>query len=502
MRPSSTIRYFIAGLMLTLAAGFAPPPANAQTTLRVSANTPVGTLDTVKMRVGALEYNYAFLVFSRLTGYDASLNVIPDLAERWEVSPDQKVWTFFLRKGVKFHNGREVDAEDVLAVFRRIADPANGSLIRGSISILEKTEAVDKHTVRFTLSIPYSAWPAIVGNFQASIVPREAADTLTTQPIGSGPYRFENYQPEGLMTLAKNPDYFVAGVPKLDKIVFRIIPDFTTAVAALEREEIDLVWGLPPELVDRVAKAKTAQVSEVPTGSWQTLIMNNTMAPFDNPKVRQAFVKLIDRALIAEIAMFGHATPTISPIPPGHAFYDSSIPIGKPDPAAAKKLLAEAGYPNGFSVGIWTPAKQPVRERIAVAVRDLAKAANITIEVNTVPEDQYNPGKFPLSTGSFYGRTQPDIMLYEWYHSNGAWNKTTWHYKNEEVDKILDAARQTSDINEQKKLYTRFQTVVTADDPGPVLFVGNNATGVGNRVQGFRSSPLMFLDLRNVTLKN
>ena len=143
-----------------------------------------------------------------------------------------------------------------------------------------------------------------------------------------------------------------------------------------------------------------------------------------------------------------------------------------------------------------------MRERIAVAVRDLAKAANIAIEVNTVPEDQYNPGKFPLSTGSFYGRTQPDIMLYEWYHSNGAWNKTTWHYKNDEVDKILDTARQTSDLAEQKKLYTRFQQVVTQDDPGPVLFVGNNATGVGNKVQGFKSSPLMFLDLRNVTLAN
>ena len=163
------------------------------------------------MRLGALEYNYAFLVFSRLTFFDENLNVVPDLAERGKSSPDQKVWTYHLRQGVKFHNGREVDAEDVVAVFNRNLDPANGSLVRGSLAILQKTEAVDKHTVRFTLSISYSAFPAITANFQTSIVPRDAVDTLTTKPIGTGPYAFVDYQPGGELNLPKNADYFCRG---------------------------------------------------------------------------------------------------------------------------------------------------------------------------------------------------------------------------------------------------------------------------------------------------
>jgi len=131
MRTSSTILHRIAGFVLALALGFfLSPDAKAQTTLKVSANTPVGTLDPVKMRVGALEYNYAFLVFSRLTGFDDNLNIVPDLAEKWDVSADQRVWTFTLRKGVKFHSGREVEAEDVLAVFKRIFDSHRVRLAR------------------------------------------------------------------------------------------------------------------------------------------------------------------------------------------------------------------------------------------------------------------------------------------------------------------------------------------------------------------------------------
>ena len=489
-------------LAVAFALSFGAPGANAQTDLRISANGPVGTLDPARQRLGSLEYNFDFLVYNRLTFFNSKLNIIPDLAESWNASPDQKVWTFHLRKGVKFHNGRELDAEDVLATFKRLLDPANASLVRGSLGILDKMEALDKYTVQFTLKISYSAWPAITATFPASILPRDAIDAIATKPIGTGPYKMVDYAPESVMTLVKNPDYFEAGIPKIDKVEFKIIPDYSTAVAALERGELDLLWGLPPEYIDKVAASRVDHVSEVITGSWQCFIMNNKMAPFDNPKVRQAFVKIVDKAMIADIAMFGHAKPTNSPIPPGHPFYDNAIPIQKSDPESAKKLLAEAGYPNGLSVGLWTPARQPVRERIAVAFRDLAKEANVTVEIHTVPEDQYVPSHFQFATGSFNARTTPDTMLYEWYHSTGSWNHTMWQYNNPEVDKVLDAARQTSDVDEQKRLYTRFQELLAADDPGPVVFVTTNAVGVSNRVQGFSASWNVIMDVRNVTLAN
>ena len=140
-------RLAIGGVIFLLAAA----PAAAENVIRVSANTPVRSLDPAKFSLGALEFNYALLVYSRLTYFDDNLSVIPDLAESWEASLDQTVWTFHLRHGVKFHDGRELDAEDVLATFKRLADPAIGSVIRTTVGLIDKAEAPDKYTVRFTL---------------------------------------------------------------------------------------------------------------------------------------------------------------------------------------------------------------------------------------------------------------------------------------------------------------------------------------------------------------
>jgi len=204
----------------------APVPARTESVIRISANNPVRSLDPAKFSLGAIEFNYALLVYSRLTYFDDNLNVIPDLAESWEASPDQKVWTFHLRHGVKSHDGREFDAEDVLATYRRLADPEIGSVIRTTVGLIDQADAPDKYTVRFVLTIPYASWPAVTAAFQASIVPRNASDTLSTKPDGTGPYKFLSYEPNGSMMLTRNPDYFEPGLPKIDKVEFRIIPDF------------------------------------------------------------------------------------------------------------------------------------------------------------------------------------------------------------------------------------------------------------------------------------
>jgi peptide/nickel transport system substrate-binding protein len=494
------------GLRLLVLAGLAllmtPRTMAGESLIRVSANTPVRSLDPAKFSLGALEYNYALLVYSRLAYFDDDLKVIPDLAERWEASADQKVWTFHLRRGVRFHDGREIDAEDVLATYKRLADPATGSVIRASVGLIEKADAPDKHTVRFALIIPYASWPAITAAWQASIVPRDGIDNLSTKPNGTGPYKFVSYEPNGSLMLTRNPDYFEPGLPKLDRVEFRIIPDFSTAVAGLERGELDIVWGLPPEHVAKLKNSQSAHVAEVQTGTWEMFGMNSRLAPFDEPKVRQALFKLVDRTAIADIALFGHGAPTVSPIPPFHPFYNKAVPIGKADPAAAKALLAEAGHADGVTVPLWMPAQQPLLERMGVALREMAKAANLTIEIRQVPEDQYNAAQRPLMINSFFARTTPDTMLYEWYHTDGSWNRNNWRYTNPEVDRILDTARQAGDTAEQKRLYGRFQEIAATEGPGPVLFVINHATGVSNRVHGFAASRLSVLNLKGVTLSD
>jgi peptide/nickel transport system substrate-binding protein len=480
-----------------------PARAAEEAVLRVAFAVQPATLDPQKMRVGGVDYNYVYNCFSRLTTQDPKLQVGPDLATSWDAAEDLKTWTFHLRSGVKFHNGKPLDANDVVFTFKRILDKDTGSVLRVNFGIVESIEAVDPLTVRFNLSIPYSDLPAAVAAYQAAIVSESVVDTLTTHPIGTGPYRFVEYRPGDQLVMERNPDYFISGVPTLDRVIIRIIPEFTTSVAALESGSVDAVFDLPPEQIDKLEKSTLAHVEEVQAGRWQGIIWNCEMQPFDDPRVRRAFNKLIDKQAIVDIAMFGHATPTLTPIPPFHPYFRKDIPIAGADIAGAKKLLTEAGIPDGWELEMFVPGNNPPRERLATAFRDTAKQVGIDVQLRVVPPDKFfaeMEGKVRFSADGFYGRATPDLMVYPWYHSSGSWNNTLWHYKNPEVDKVLDAARATGDKAEQAKLYGQFQEMVLDDSPGNVIYVQNFACGVSNKVRNLVVSPLMLLDFAKVTL--
>ena len=206
------------------------------------------------MRVGGVDYNYVYHCFSRLTAQDPKLQVQPDLATSWDATEDLKTWTFHLRPGVKFHNGKPLDAADVVFTFKRMLDKEVGSVLRVNFSIVDSIETVDPLTVRFNLSLPYADLPAAVAAYQAAIVSENVVDTLTTHPIGTGPFRFVEYRPGDQLVMDRNPDYFLPGVPTLDRVVIRIIPEFTTSVAALESGAVDAVFDLPPEQIEKLAK--------------------------------------------------------------------------------------------------------------------------------------------------------------------------------------------------------------------------------------------------------
>jgi peptide/nickel transport system substrate-binding protein len=489
----------VAALPALVRPALAVPPA----VIRMAFPTQPATLDPQKMRVGGLEYNYAYYCFNRLTTLDPQYRVQPDLATKWEASEDLKTWTFQLRPGVKFHNGKALDASDVVFTFKRILDKSVASVLRVNFSIVTKLEAVDPLTVRFTLAAPYADLPAATAGYQAMIVTPSVVDTLTTHPIGTGPFRFVEYRPGDQMVIERNPDYFVPGVPTLDRAILRVIPEFTTAVAALESGAVDVAYDLPPEQVDKVKNSAVAHVEEVQAGRWQGIIWNCQMKPFDDVRVRRAFAKLVDKPALTDIAMFGHATPTLTPIPPSHPYFRKDIAIGGADIAGAKKMLAEAGIPDGFTLEMYVPGANPPRERYATAFRETAKEAGIDVQLRLVPPDKFfaeMEGKVRFSADGFYGRPTPDLMLYPWYDSNGSWNNTLWHYRNPEVDKVLDAARATIDKSRQKELYGRFQELVLADPPGSVIYVQNFASGVSNKVTNVALSPFMLVDISKVAL--
>ncbi len=489
------------GVLLTFGPGQAPE-AEAAGVLKVAVPSNLNTLDPAKSKIGE-EYNYHFLVFNALTLIDREMAVKPDLAERWEASKDLKTWTFYLRKGVKFHHGRELDGEDVIASFKRILDKATGSPARVNLQIIETMEAVDRHTVRFTLNIPYAGFAEVLGERQAKILPRDRLDTVTTAPIGTGPFKFKEFLPGDHLSLVKNADYYEKGVPALDGVIFKIIPESAAATTALQTGDVDLVWSVPLEAIDKLKANPAIQVDAVPTSSWDVVVMRNDQPPFNNGKVRQALFLIADKAELVKIALFGHGSPTHSPIPPGHAYFNREIPFVKPDIAKARQLLAEAGYPNGLDVRLYIPEGRPTRERLGIALREMAKPIGVRIELQRVPWDKFVAdieGKANFHTDGFFSRPTVDTSLYPWYHSTGSWNALTWHYGNPAVDQILDAARKTASDAERKRLYQEFQAAVAREGPGIVPYVLNHVNAYRQEVKGFRSTPMMWLDLRRVTL--
>jgi peptide/nickel transport system substrate-binding protein len=480
-----------------------PARAADERVLHMAFAVPPATLDPQKMRVGGVDYNTAYYCYNRLTTLDPQYQVQPDLAMRWEASADLKTWTFHLRPGVKFHNGKPFDAKDVLFTYKRILDKEVGSVLRVNFSIVTNIEAVDPLTVRFTLAVPYADLPAATAGYQAMIVTESTVDRLATHPIGTGPFRFVEYKPGDQLVVERNPDYFLPDVPTLDRAILRIIPEFTTAVTALESGAVDVVFDLPPEQADNLKASSVAHVEEVKSGRWQGIVWNCQMKPFDDLRVRQAFFKLVDKPALTDIAMFGHATPALTPIPPSHPYFRKDIKIGGADIEGAKKLLAEAGIAQGFPLEMYVPGSNPPAERIATAFRESAKKAGIEVALRIVPPDKFfaeMEGKVRFSVDGFYGRPTPDLMVYPWYDSHGSWNNTLWHYNNPAVDKVLDAARATTDTAKQKALYGGFQELVLDNPPGAVVYVRNFACGVSNKARNVALSPLILVDISKAAL--
>ena len=498
--PALTRRTALA--LATAAAASTGARAADPSTIRVSFPVPVATLDPHKCRVGGLEYNYILAVFSHLTKQDDKLQVIPDLATSWESSPDLKSWTFHLRQGVTWHDGKPFTAADVVFSVKRLQDKDTASVLRANFEVVTAATAVDPLTVRFDMSIPYADLPAVVAGYQAAIVSEANVAALTTKPIGTGPFRFVEYRPGDQFTFEKNPAYFVPGLPKVDRAIFRIIPEASTAVAGLESGALDIVYDLPPEQVDRLKRSTASTVMEVATGTWQGIIMHNGMKPFDDKRVRQAFIKMVDKPAVTDIATFGHGTPTVTPLPPTHPYFDKAISVAADIPGA-KKLLADAGYASGLTVEMYIPSADAPLERLATAFRDAAKQAGVTVTLRIAPQDKFfaeMEGKVPLNVDNFFGRTTPDLQLYPWYHSTGSWNNTLWHYRNDEVDQLLTDARSTTDTAKQKALYTRFQEIIAEDGPGCVVYVKNFACGVSKKVSGFTPSPLQLVDVSSASV--
>ena len=475
----------------------------AQGVLRVALGTTLSQLDPARTTIGD-EYVYVHLVFNGLSRIDPDMTVQPDLAESWTASDDLKTWTFKLRSGVKFHHGRVLDAGDVVATMQRILDPATGSRARTNLSMVDKVAAVDGLTVRFDLNVPYAGFADIFADRQLRIVPKDKLDELSTHPVGTGPFMFKSWSPGDRLELVKHPDYFEKGLPRLDGVTLRIVPESAARMAALESDAVDIVWSMPYETVEKLKNNPKARIDSVSTPTWDGVILNNERPPFKDVRVRKALALTIDKAAIVELVLFGQGDPTFSPIPPSHPYFNRALKFNPPDIAKAKKLLIEAGYPDGFDVPMQVPQEREQRVRVGVTVRDMARPAGIRINIERVPFASYAAtiaGKAQMYVDGYFARPTIDTSIYPFYHSSGSWNRQLWLYKDGRVDQLLDEARRTNDKTARKAIFDEFQAVVEETVPGIIAYSAAHVNGVSRRVEGFRSTPMQWLELKSVSLK-
>ncbi len=478
------------------------PQAQAQRALRIGIGASLNRLDPLLTTIGD-EYIYDNLVFNGLTRMAEDQTIHPDLAASWTYTDDLKRWTFRLRPGVRFHDGTTLVAGDVVALFRRLLDPATNAPSRSNYDMVSSVEAPDDLTVVFTLASPYGGFADILSDRQVKITPRAKVAQLPTQPIGTGPFRFVSYTPGDRLVLERFDGYFEPGMPKLPGVELRIIPEMSSKLAALQSGELDVVWDLPLDQVKPLQARAGLTVESVASGSWDAAIMNNLVPPFNDPKVRRAFNMAVGKADVVELTLFGQGAPTISPIPPTHPFYATSLAPGAPDPAGAKRLLAEAGLAGGVRVPIVVPAGRPVRERLGVTLQQLAKPAGFDLAVQRVPFSSYDAevsGKAPLYIDGYFARPTIDTSTYPFLHSGGSWNAKLWHYTNPAVDAALTKARLTGDLAVQKTHYAEMQAALTADPCGFFAYSVNFACAYGRGVSGIKTHPMRWFDLRAATL--
>ncbi len=374
-----------AGLAVGLASPLAAQPAPVQGGVRdhLVLGLPLEppNLDPTSGAAAAVDEVVYGNIFEGLTRITQNGAVAPALAESWDISPDGLTYLFHLRSGVRFHDGSTFDAEDVKFSLERIVATDSTNAQKALFAPIARVEVVNPATVRVVLSRPVSALPYLLGWGDAVMVAPETAGENASRPIGTGPFRFETWRRGNALELRRNADYW-GPAPRLNAVTFRFISDPTAAFSAMSAGDIDAFPNYPAP--ENVAQFRSDPRFRVVVGASEGKVIlgiNNRNPPFDDVRVRRAIAHAIDRSAIIEGAMFGFGQPIGSHYSRQAPAYVNLTDRYPHDPARARRLLAEAGYPNGIDVTLRLPPRPYARRSGEVLAAQLAEAGvRVTIE--------------------------------------------------------------------------------------------------------------------------
>ncbi len=474
----------------------AVPPGG---TLTIAVTFDPDTLDAPNITSPGPE-QMAMVIYDRLTELGADLTARPGLAESWTASSNGSVWTFRLRRGVQFHDGQLVDADAVKFNIDRIIDDIKPVKRKAFFAKIKSARVVDSNTLEITTDGAFGSLPYLLATAAASIISpkaiRELGDGLARKPVGTGPFVFQEWVSGERVVLKRNDRYW-GGAPKLDGIIYRNVPEASTRVALLETGQADIAQHLPPSEMKRLAANPQIQIVKVPSLEMRDIRFNMLDKRFSDLRVRQAMNRAINVPEIVDKILAGAGTYTGAPVPPS-IFGAIKSDKNRYDPALAKKLLADAGYPNGFKATLWgakgtTAGLNEMLE--AVQAQWLAVGIDVTLDLREVaafqalatkgPEEAESTGKQLLSLGLSARYPDPDSHLYAQYHSSQFSPKgnNRGFYKNARVDDLLDQGGRETDPAKRAAIYREVQEILIDEVPGVFLYTSELVFGYRSNVK-------------------
>lgn len=432
-------------------------------------------------------------VYQGLVNYNAQGETIPCLASSWEISEDGTVYTFHLREDVYFHNGSHLTSSDVVYCYGLLSGLSGNDPLSSKFTSITELSAPDDYTVVMRLSEPSAAFLQLN---KVAIIP-EGYTESETAPVGTGPYRFVSYTPGQRVVLEKFADYYdKENMPSIDRAEFYVITDESAAVTALESGQLDIA---NISAVNAPVLENDFDVYSFPQNMVCLFALNNSVKPFDDIRVRQALSYAIDKEEIIYGAFEGYGTPLYSNFSPVMGFYYNDELEGyyPHDEEKARQLLAEAGYPDGFSLTITVPSNYQPHIDTAQIISEQLRRVGITAEIKLVEwgtwlEDVYAGAKYETTVIGLSGKLDPADILGR-YKSD--FRRNFVRYDNPEFDAVLDAAADETDEAVRAELYKEAQRILT-EDAASVWTLDPNLLVFSRRdLKGYTPYPVTFTDL-------
>jgi peptide/nickel transport system substrate-binding protein len=428
-------------------------------------------------------------IYEGLTIIDKDLGIGPSLAESWTVSPDGKTYRFKLRTNVTFHDGGKMDAEDAAASLNRVMAKEIASPLASRLAAVDKITAVDAATVEVALKEPSA--PLLTSLATIAIVPKRFAtdkDGLQRQPMGTGPFKMTEWQPNSFVTLTKHDGYWQAGKPKLAGVKFNIVPESSTRQVGVSSGQYAILPNIDAATALQLKGKPNVKLVETLELAYTLVGFNTSKAPFDNPKVREAVNYALNRKEIIDAAFFGLGVPggPLSPALKSWATDVKEFPCYAHDPAKAQAMLKAAGFDKPIELTMLVLPRQDIKDMAQVVQQQLNKAG-FKIELKTPELGQFvqdwRNSAFDLFASTNAGSADPDDYFYRAFRTGGSTN--VFKYSNADVDALLDKARATVDQPARRAAYKEVQAKIACD--GPVAHIGYSQlfTALRGTVNGF-----------------